>query len=201
MPQGEREIEIGDMRDDESPHALAVIARAYVDDPAAISMLGDDPLTRYVKVHERFSHRLVRLTNPHPLVARYHGVVVGLLGMAAPGRCGRGSVPQSDPPTDAGNLASWERTQAWLTHWAEQDPAEDHWHIGPIAVEVIAQRAGIGSRLLSECCARLDAAHGLGFLDTTAPRNVPLYERFGFVVTDETEVLGTNNWTMRREAR
>lgn len=190
---------MGEMRDDEAPQALAMIARAYVDDPAAISMLGDDPLTRYVRVHERFSHRLSRLTAPHPLVARYHGVVVGLLGMAPPGRCGRGSVQQSDPPTDAGEREVWARTQEWLTHWAEHDPAEEHWHIGPIAVEVTGQGAGIGTRLMAACCARLDEARGLGFLDTTAPRNLPLYERFGFAVIDDTEVLGTRNWTMRRE--
>ena len=51
------------------------------------------------------------------------------------------------------------------------------------AVRPEAQGLGIGSALLRRMTAIADAAAQVAFLETTNPRNVPLYERHGFVVT------------------
>ena len=51
--------------------------------------------------------------------------------------------------------------------WAKHDPEEPHWHLGPVAVD----------------------AH----LETDRPENVSFYERFGFEIVGEQEVLGVPN--------
>jgi hypothetical protein len=40
-----------------------------------------------------------------------------------------------------------------------------------------------------------------GWLETDKAENVRLYERFGYVVEEEAEVLGVPNWFMRRPGR
>ncbi len=46
---------------------------------------------------------------------------------------------------------------------------------------------------------RMDRERALAYLETDKPENVVFYERFGFEVTDETVLLGAQNWFMRRE--
>jgi hypothetical protein len=38
----------------------------------------------------------------------------------------------------------------------------------------------------------------MGWLETDKAENVRLYERFGYVVVEQTDVLGVPNWFMRR---
>ena len=93
------------------------------------------------------------------------------------------------------------RMAQWLTAWAAHDPDRPHSHFGPLAVDLDLQGRGIGSLLLSTYCRGLDDVGRLVFLETDRPENVRLYERFGFVVTAEAEVIGVKNWFMTREAR
>jgi predicted N-acetyltransferase YhbS len=59
---------------------------------------------------------------------------------------------------------------------------------------------GIGSKLMRVFSARVDAAGEDVYLETDKPTNVPFYERFGFEVVSEQEVLGVPNWFMLRRA-
>ena len=58
------------------------------------------------------------------------------------------------------------------------------------------QGMGIDSKLLRVFCARMDAAGEDAYLETDKAINVRLYERFGFEVVTEGEVLGIPNWFM-----
>ena len=50
-------------------------------------------------------------------------------------------------------------------------------------------------------CARMDAAGEDAYLETDKPINVRFYQRFGFEVVGEQQVLGVTNWFMLRQAR
>jgi hypothetical protein len=50
-------------------------------------------------------------------------------------------------------------------------------------------------------CARVDAAGEVAYLETDKLVNVRFYERFGFEVIGEQEVLRVPNWFMRRAAK
>jgi hypothetical protein len=44
----------------------------------------------------------------------------------------------------------------------------------------------------------MDDKEDLAYLETDKPENVRLYERFGFVVTSEADIIGVQCWFMRR---
>ena len=60
------------------------------------------------------------------------------------------------------------------------------------------QGRGIGSRILAEHCSRLDEERQIGYLETDKAENVVLYERFGYRVHGEAEIIGVRNWFMLR---
>ena len=72
--------------------------------------------------------------------------------------------------------------------------------LGPVAVDTHLQGTGIGSGLMRAFCGRMDAAGEVAYLETDKPINVRFYERFGFEVAGEEEVLGVPNWFMTRRA-
>jgi len=53
-----------------------------------------------------------------------------------------------------------------------------------IGVDPVRQGRGLGSALLEAGLARCDAEGAMAYLESSNPKNVPLYERYGF------EVLG-----------
>jgi GNAT superfamily N-acetyltransferase len=78
-----------------------------------------------------------------------------------------------------------------------------HWYLWVLGVEPGLQGQGIGSRLISNGLERADAQHLPCYLDVNNPRNIPLYQRFGFEVFEEGQSPGylLHTWGMRRSAR
>ena len=67
-----------------------------------------------------------------------------------------------------------------------------------MAVDAGLQGLGIGSQLLARYAERADAAGEVTYLETDKASNVRFYERFGFAVVGELDVLGVPNWFLRR---
>jgi ribosomal protein S18 acetylase RimI-like enzyme len=59
-------------------------------------------------------------------------------------------------------------------------PTEPHWYLPMIGVGPGYQGRGIGSALLPKAIARCDREYLPAYLESTNPRNLSLYERFGF---------------------
>jgi ribosomal protein S18 acetylase RimI-like enzyme len=64
-------------------------------------------------------------------------------------------------------------------------PSEPHWYLPLLGVDPSQQGKGIGSALLQQALKTCDREKRLAYLESSNPKNVPLYERHGF------EVLGT----------
>lgn len=88
------------------------------------------------------------------------------------------------PPSTRANFKEWRAA------WANHDPVEPHWHLGPFAMRGDAQGKGIGTRLLEAFLEAVDRHEGVAYLETDPARNVRFYERFGFEVVGGAEVLG-----------
>lgn len=73
-----------------------------------------------------------------------------------------------------------------------------HWHIGPVAVEPVAQRQGVGIAMLGAVCLHMDAYGSVSYLETDRTENIHFYQSFGFVVLDLSKVLGVSTWYMSR---
>lgn len=64
-------------------------------------------------------------------------------------------------------------------------PAEPHWFLPAIGVDSVRQGRGYGSALLARSLEACDREHSIAYLEASNPRNVPLYQRFGFEIVGE----------------
>jgi GNAT superfamily N-acetyltransferase len=72
---------------------------------------------------------------------------------------------------------------AVLAQMAEVHPTYPHWYLPWFGVDAARQGSGLGGQLLASCLTVVDADHQPAYLESTNPRNVPFYERYGFEVT------------------
>jgi ribosomal protein S18 acetylase RimI-like enzyme len=195
-------VEIGDTRPEETAEAVAVAARAMCTSPMAFAVLGPSHARRYRHTH-RFFSRLYRLAaHQRPLVARLDGRIVASTNDLVLGACRARPIDifRTLPALAITGPRAAVRTARWFNDWEHRDPDRPHAHFGPFGVEPELQGRGIGSVLLTEYTRRLDQAGEHSYLETEKPENVALYQRFGFEVIDEAEVVGVPNWFMWREA-
>ncbi|MGI9596478.1 MAG: GNAT family N-acetyltransferase [Acidimicrobiales bacterium] len=66
----------------------------------------------------------------------------------------------------------------------EGHPEQPHWYLGVLGSDSGARGKGQGSALLSDRLALCDAEGLPAYLESSNPRNVPLYARHGFEVTE-----------------
>jgi ribosomal protein S18 acetylase RimI-like enzyme len=69
---------------------------------------------------------------------------------------------------------------ALLDRMAAHRPAEPHWYLPMIGVEPARQGKGHGSALLKHALGRCDRERKVAYLESSSPKNLPLYERYGF---------------------
>jgi ribosomal protein S18 acetylase RimI-like enzyme len=196
-------LKIGAIGEAEIEEVLDVVSRGMRDNPQHVAAFGEDPETRRRRFRALMAAAFSASDFSHALVARREdGVIVGVCGMLPPGDCrpdlrqGLRLLPAllSIGPRAAGRLVRW------MGAWQRHDPKERHWHLGPLAVDAHLQGEGVGSRMMRVFCARMDAAGEDAYLETDKPINVRFYERFGFEVVGEEDVLGVPNWFMLRRA-
>ena len=200
-------LEIGTLGAGEMQEAVGVMVRGMRDNPNIVAAFGQDPETRHGRLLRLFGAMAaaeVPGRDRDMLTARGpDGSILGVCGMMPPGRCqpGLGRQLRLLPALLSLGPRSAGRTTSWLGAWSKHDPDERHWHLGPVAVDTHLQGMGIGSMLMRVFCERMDEAGEDAYLETDKPINVRFYERFGFEVTGEDEVLGVRNWYMFRRAQ
>lgn len=64
-------------------------------------------------------------------------------------------------------------------------PSEPHWYLPLLGVDPHHHGKGLGSALMQHATTKFDNENVLAYLESSNPRNIPLYKRHGF------EVLGT----------
>jgi ribosomal protein S18 acetylase RimI-like enzyme len=64
-------------------------------------------------------------------------------------------------------------------------PTEPHWYLPLIGIDPARQGQGLGSALMRHALQRCDADKVPAYLESSNPRNIPLYQRHGF------QILGT----------
>ena len=62
---------------------------------------------------------------------------------------------------------------------------EPHWYLPLIAADPARQGQGLGTALMEAAIARIDADGRPAYLESSSPRNVPFYQRFGFEIVGE----------------
>jgi ribosomal protein S18 acetylase RimI-like enzyme len=196
----EGSIEIRDLHRNEVSDAIGVLARGMRDNPLHVAAYGEDP-DRRLRCHARVVGGFLRVIRAQqPIAALEDGVLVGVTGVAPAGSCQPTALQRLRIlPTMLGlGPRTMARIGEWFSTWAKHDPDEPHVHLGPLAVDAHLQGRGIGSRIMEEHCRRLDSGGDLGYLETDKPENVRFYERFGYELVGEDDVIGVRNWFMHR---
>jgi len=77
---------------------------------------------------------------------------------------------------------------AFFAEMARTRPHAPHWYLPFIGVDPAAQGRGLGTALMQAALAEVDASGLPAYLESTNPRNVPLYARLGFRVVGEIQL-------------
>lgn len=85
----------------------------------------------------------------------------------------------------------------------QHHPDEPHWYLQFLGVQPALAGQGRGSALLRHRLAEIDATGMPAYLETGTPRNLPLYQRYGFEVLREVKLAdgAPTEWLMWRPAR
>lgn len=162
------------------------------DIPAAARTLAaafdDYPWTRWSIPEDRHAERLEELQSIYLEHALSCGVVLvseGVDGVAAL------LPPHAPAPADAVQARIvrllGDRFETFLSVELPPRPPEA-WELATLGVAPSARGRGVGSALLAEGLRRVDAAGGSCVLETSDARNVELYSRHGFAVTETTRI-------------
>jgi ribosomal protein S18 acetylase RimI-like enzyme len=184
--------------------AVRLLARGMRDNPILVRAFGADPEKRQRRL-SRYYAQVVPFTQPKGgFLGAFAGQrLVGVIGTLRPGCCRPRplEVLRFVPSLLVNNTpAAALRVKRWQDAWIRNDPREDHWHVGLVAVDSDLQGMGVGTRLMSEHCARMDQLGATSYLETDKAINVRFYQKFGFRIVGQEPVLGVTNWFMKRPA-
>ena len=189
--------------------AIAMLARAFHDDPGGLIVEPDEEL-RPAALRALFAP-VVRQAMPfgHVAVAERAGAIVGVATFLPPGH----DTPTEDELVAAGLLEALERAPAAaermgpMVDFLESQHAKaidgPHWRLEFFGVEPGLQGTGIGSRLIRTGHEQADAAGERVYLETFTRKNVTWYEQRGYAVVIDGIVPGTDVpvWGLVREPR
>ncbi len=193
-----RPMAAGDM-----PAVCELIGAAFADNPSTLANVRGDRVK--AKHMMREAVRVAKFGRPwsSALVAVQEDEIVGALNAAPWPHCQMGIAQKIQ--TALSMIRIWQtalpRAFTMMSKREAHDPAEAHWHIGPIGVRSDRQGYGTGTALLAEFLSTVDQQNLPASLETDVDRNVTLYQRFGFNVTSREQIIGIDTRFMWRDAR
>lgn len=179
MPNDRIAVRAATASDEEA--AVGVLVLAFASDPVARHSW-PDPAT-YLGVFPAFARAFGgrAFANGGAHVATDHGAAALWLPPGVrPDEERLGALMESTMDERSREVAA-----AVFEQMAKYHPDEPHWYLPLIGVDPARQGRGYGSALMRHALDACDREGALAYLESTNPRNVPLYERHGF------EALGT----------
>ncbi|MDX1649829.1 MAG: GNAT family N-acetyltransferase [Myxococcota bacterium] len=188
---------------EEVPAAAALLARAFADQPLPRAIHGPDPRRRLREVEETFALDLGAVHGEAWCSAlRETGALRGVLVAAPPG-----SRPLPGPSLRARLHAAWRqglavarRRAALARRLDAHRPPGPHWYLAALGVAPECARRGVGTALVRDWLAQVDAEGASAYLEADVPENLAFYRRFGFAPVDAFGVLGVAVRVLRRPA-
>lgn len=184
------------------PALTRMLVRAYMDDPVAIWICGHDGL-RARTLAAMYS---LRLRQTLPLDGIWTTPEHSSAAVWLPPSCEK---PALRPDAallrcllDPRMLVRAPLLAAGLRSIDSLHPKEPpHWYLSLLGTDPAAQGAGLGSAMLRPVLERADEDGVGAYLESSKPRNLGFYARFGFQVTGELQIPhgGPKMWPMWRE--
>jgi ribosomal protein S18 acetylase RimI-like enzyme len=158
--------------------AINTIVLAFATDPVA-RWIWPDP-DRYFQVMPLFTRAFAggAFTHGSALsIDDYTGVALWLPPGAHPDEEAVGTIVE-----ESVSPAVREDFYTLLEYMAACHPREPHWYLPMIGVDPAHQGHGHGGALLAHALELCDSQHMPAYLESTNPRNISLYRRYGFEV-------------------
>jgi ribosomal protein S18 acetylase RimI-like enzyme len=161
--------------------AVAVIVLAFAADPVARWVYPDPHqyLSHFPEVVRAFGGNAFEHGTGYHLDG-FSGAALWLPPDVQPREEEMGALLQQTVPEQ-----NQEEVFAVLEQMGCYHPTEPHWYLPMIGVDPIKQGKGYGSALMEHALIPCDREQKLAYLESSNPRNIPLYKRHGF------EVIGT----------
>ena len=183
--------------------AAQVLARAFVDDPVTVASFPKfSPARRVKALTVDFSAELLLcIKKGCPLEVSEAGKVVASAVIYPPGTY---PLPAWDGwmlllKSFLGNgfydIRSWMK---WLQEVDKIRPSEPHFYLEYLGVEPEQQGKAVGSTLLQSLAQMGDDKQVGCYLENANPRNLPFYQRFGFQVILNKDIIDIPTWFMWR---
>ncbi|MGE5596632.1 MAG: GNAT family N-acetyltransferase [Hyphomicrobiales bacterium] len=184
------------------PALTAVMARAFDDDPFANWACAQDA-RRSRRIYDFMSFALEKLTFPHGDVYTT-GDIQGGAFWTPPGKWKLGLLQQLLALPDFARSTGWRRIPtviSGINGVEKKHPKQPHYYLLALGVEPELQGRSIGTQLMRPVLERCDHEGIPAYLESSKERNVPLYERNGFRVTEEIVLPkgGPKLWLMWRD--
>jgi ribosomal protein S18 acetylase RimI-like enzyme len=183
--------------------AAQVFGRAFVDEPVSMAVYkGFSPEKRLRNLTADFAAEMeVCVRHGCPLQIRDTEKIVAAAVIYPPGSYPLSWTKQtrifikSILGHDFYDIRPWMQ---WLTEIEKIHPQESHYYLEYLGVVPECQGKGFGTNILQHMTAKADEENAGCYLETASPKNVPLYQRHGFKVIAEKQIIGLRSWFMWR---
>lgn len=189
------------VRPEDRKQLTAVMTRAFDDDPIANWFAAQDK-RRARRIYD-FMDVAYRITSPGGELYTPDALQGGAY-WSPPGKWKMGMLQQLMLLPAMVRTSTLRRVPAimgGLNAIEKKHPHEPHYYLLALGVEPDLQGHGIGTQLMAPVLERCDKERVPAYLESSKERNVPLYERNGFKVTEELIVPngGPKIWLMWRD--
>jgi ribosomal protein S18 acetylase RimI-like enzyme len=186
-----------------SSQAAEVLGRAFVDDPVSVAVYQNFSAERRERaLFNDFTEEIpLCIRKGNPIQVNQGGKVVAAAVIYPPGAY---PLPAYDSwklllksilMNGLYNIRSWIK---WLNQVDKYHPTEAHYYLEYLGVDPVHQGKGFGSLLLKTMTLRADEV-GVGcYLENANPRNISFYQKSGFQIIREMEIIGLPAWFMWR---
>lgn len=179
----------------------AVLARAFDDDPFVNYLVAQDA-RRARRVYDLMALEIDMQMLKGEVYTT--GDVEGGAIWTPPGRADISLLAQLRSVRPLASSTTWKRLPSVLSifHLLEKKhPNEPHYYLGTLGVDPAFQGRSLGTQLMRPVLDMCDRDHVPAYLESSKEKNVPLYERCGFKVTEVIQLPkgGPPLWLMFRE--
>lgn len=164
---------------DEKPAVLAILTLAFSTDPAT-RWTWPDPKA-YLEAFPQFA---IAFGGAAFDKGSAHYVESAGAALWLPPGTGPDEAALADLMQRTADIATAMDGPKLMQQMASFHPHEPHWYLPLIGTDPARQNTGVGSALLRHVTDQCDREGTLAYLESSNPRNIPLYERHGF------EILG-----------